>query len=205
MISLALRQFYFSAAIFLATFYPATRSQAQQLLTKLDFESSASSLKNWTLGYQDQYKGVNGWKDAFLITVDEENPHSGQGCLQFEALQSQPGAKNLVAPAVAITLPGDQTPQNIRVRLFARAKGFDDGEVEVRVLEADAHHAILGWAGGKKTLIPIQSGDGWQEFEGEGILNPKTAWITLMLVVGSDKASGVVAFDDITVEMAPAN
>lgn len=182
-------------------FAQARAEDPASLLAKYDFEDTPAWIPNWGGGLGSTYKPATGWKTPFVVSLDEDNPHSGAKSLRFELNDTSEKEKIVHSPSISVE-PSD-AERVVRVRLFARASGFGDKGVGIRILERDANGASIRLLGTEKTLIPIPDSDEWIELEGGGTLHSRTASISFMLVAYQAEAPATVWIDDVSVELEP--
>lgn len=189
------------AALVLATTGSLRAADAPTLLAEYDFEKIPAHVPNWGAGLGSTYKPATGWKTPFKVSLDQENPHSGDNSLRFELLEPSDKEKIVHSPAIKVE-PADGE-RKVRVRLFVRAAGFGENGAGIRILERDDTGASIRLLGGEKTLIPVPDSTDWVELDAEGVLHSRTASISFMVVAYAVEAPATLWIDDVSLEMAP--
>lgn len=171
------------------------------LLAEYDFEKIPAHVPNWGAGLGSTYKPATGWKTPFKVSLDQDNPHSGDNSLRIEILEPSDKEKIVHSPAIKIE-PADGE-RKVRVRLFVRSTGFGEKGAGIRILERDETGASIRLLGGGKTLIPVPDSPDWVELDAEGVLHSRTASISFMVVAYTQEAPATLWIDDVSLELVP--
>jgi hypothetical protein len=197
----------FSAALAL-TLHTTARAESTnppELLVQYDFEKIPTFIPGWGAGYGSTYKPATGWHAPFKVTLDNEDPHSGNNALRFELLEVPTNEIIVHSPAIILPeLASGESRQGERVIIHAyvRAKGISDGEVGLRVLEKNKDGKSLGLLKNQKSLVSITETPEWTELTVEGTLRSDAHSIVFMLVSNTQQVPATIYLDDISIEFA---
>ena len=176
-------------------------ADAPTLLAEYDFEKIPAYVPNWGAGLGSTYKPATGWKTPFNVSLDQENPHSGDNSLRFELLEPSNKEKIVHSPAIKVEPAGGE--RKVKVRLFIRSTGFGEKGAGIRILERDEAGASIRLLGDAKTLIPVPESPDWVELDAEGVLHSRTASLSFMVVAYTQEAPATLWIDDVSIELVP--
>lgn len=196
-----------SVALTCALTTPAEAVEAApaELLVQYDFEGIPTFIPNWGAGYSGQYKGATGWHSPFKVSLDKEDPHSGDNALRFELLEVPAGEIIVHSPAIALPELAEgesRAGSKIIIHAYVRTKGVTDGEVGLRVLEKNKDGKSLGLLMNEKSIVSISESSEWTELTVEGDLRSGAHTIIFMLVANVSQSPVIVWLDDISIEFA---
>jgi hypothetical protein len=175
------------------------------LLAKFNFENLPAWIPDWGAGHGSQYRPATGWRGPFRVSLDMDNPHSGDAALRVDLLEATEKEQIIHSPAIPVT----ESPglRQVRVILFVRSDGrLGETGASIRVLERDRDGRSIGLLSGRERLGHVPDSPEWVEIKVQGTLNSRTRSITFMLVATRPDTPSTLWADDISIELLhPSN
>ncbi len=174
-----------------------------ELLVQYNFEGIPAYIPNWGGGHGSTYKGATGWHGPFKVSLDKEDPHSGDNAICVEVTEAAAGEIIVHSPPIALPELAEgetRAGAKIIVHAFVRTKGINEGEAGLRILEKNKDGKSLGLLKDKKSFVTIPENPEWNELTFEGELRGGTSTIIFMMAANAQQVPAFVWLDDISIE-----
>ncbi len=175
------------------------RLAAQTPIEGEDFENVKGQLLGWSATMQPSgepavYHPAAAWDTPFVITVENNDAHSGSNALKW--------AFSAEAPQVLLNFPSLQVSgSEMELRFFVKTQGIDiDGLLAVDEADSTGKRLKSNWA-----AVKVHPSDTWTEVVWRGPVGSDTARLRVYLAYAKMSPGATVWIDDITVKPVTGN
>lgn len=175
----------------------ADAAAANPILVEYGFEGIAAYIPNWGAGYGSTYKPATGWKEPFVVSLDREDPHSGQAAMSVRFSAGNEQTIRVHSPAIKV--PEPLRGKDITVECYVKGEGIDPAKIGLGVMQKDAEGKTIGYVGNQPTLVAVTAGSDWSKISLKGRLNTRAASILLMFTAVEGQPESRLFVDDIIV------